>query len=169
MAVHDQGPASDMREQGQGAYDSLLSSTQDYAGRVATKGQAVVDGILPPESRNALLEKSQAFIHANPKLSVGRSTYIAALLTRLTRSSSCRHSWPSTCSSRGSRWVYSSSSRSSPLSAPLSLASCSACSEQSSSSSLRWVRLSASCFRPSSSPRPVLASSSRGDWSATTS
>lgn len=82
-------PVSGAEEKVKTATDSALGTVQNVGSKVAAKGQSIVDSIFPPEKRQAFLAKLQAFMLANPKLSVRlriQSNIIAAKCTSLRRS-----------------------------------------------------------------------------------
>nr|POE65090.1 hypothetical protein CFP56_34758 [Quercus suber] len=73
-------------EKVQGAADGILASIHGYAHETASQGQVLLDRTFPPEQRDAISEKLQTFISANPKLSVSASPlFFRAYLGELTR------------------------------------------------------------------------------------
>lgn len=52
------------------ALSGIMGKIEGLGSAVALKGKAMIDSIFPPEKRNELLAKIQAFAMKNPKLSV---------------------------------------------------------------------------------------------------
>lgn len=55
-----------------GATSGALSTLDALSNNIGTWTQDILDRFFPPEQREALLAKIEAFVFANPKVSVGR-------------------------------------------------------------------------------------------------
>lgn len=65
-------PASSVQHKVNSTTDSALSSIDYYGNWVAQRARGMLDSVFPPEKRAAFLSKLQAFMLANPKLSVSQ-------------------------------------------------------------------------------------------------
>lgn len=65
-------PASSVQDKVNSTTDSALSSIDYYGNWLAQRARGMLDSVFPPEKRAAFLSKLQAFMLANPKLSVSR-------------------------------------------------------------------------------------------------
>lgn len=65
-------PASSVQHKVNSTTDSALSSIDYYGNWIAQRARGMLDSVFPPEKRAAFLSKLQAFMLANPKLSVSQ-------------------------------------------------------------------------------------------------
>lgn len=70
MADKVQGATKGTQDKIQGATTGILGSIEGWGNWITAKGKAMLDRVFPPEMRAAFLAKLQAFMLANPKLSV---------------------------------------------------------------------------------------------------
>jgi hypothetical protein len=70
MADQANGIAKGAQDKVQGATSGVLGSIEGWGNWAKTKGMEMLDKVIPPEKRAALLSKLQAFMLKNPKLSV---------------------------------------------------------------------------------------------------
>lgn len=66
-------PLSGAHEKVKTTTDSILGGLESYGSKISSKVKGMVDYVFPPDKRASFLSKLQAFMLANPKLSVCRS------------------------------------------------------------------------------------------------
>ena len=65
-----QGATTAVSDKAQSYTSGLLGTIQGFASKITAWGQGLLDRFFPPKQRAELLAKLQAFMLANPKLSV---------------------------------------------------------------------------------------------------
>lgn len=75
MADQVQGATKGTQDKIQSATTGILGSIEGWGNWITAKAKAMLDRVFPPETRAAFLAKLQAFMLANPKLSVSECEY----------------------------------------------------------------------------------------------